>query len=335
MRRIYWGSGILAALVAALLIIRLDRCWWIMAISEWLEAHFQSSPPASTLRITFLGASTLLVEDGDRAIMIDGFFTRPMLGFPISATSVTPSGTAVDNALEALQVSTPTQPRALNLAAVIVNHSHYDHAMDAPMVAEKTGALLVGSNSTANVGRSRGLPEDRLRIFGEGPTGYCFRPFRLTVLRTGHVPIGTGTPFAGQITTTSVPQTVGEYKEGGTFAILIRRHGKTVLVQGSAGFAAGALANRPADVVFLAVGGLSLAGQNHRDAYWNEVVGNVAPRRIFPIHWDDLSGALDANLGPSFDGNAGISDVTMRAQAVNIDVRVPVAFEKFDPFEGL
>ena len=48
MRRIYWGSGILAALVAALLIIRLDRCWWIMAISEWLEAHFQSSPPAST-----------------------------------------------------------------------------------------------------------------------------------------------------------------------------------------------------------------------------------------------------------------------------------------------
>jgi hypothetical protein len=45
----------------------------------------------------------------------------------ISATPVTPSGTAVDNALEALQVSTPIQPRALNLAAVIVNRSHYDH----------------------------------------------------------------------------------------------------------------------------------------------------------------------------------------------------------------
>jgi L-ascorbate metabolism protein UlaG (beta-lactamase superfamily) len=267
--------------------------------------------------------------------MVDGFFTRPTLGFPPSATSVTPSATAVDDALAALQVSTPTQPRALNLAAVIVNHSHYDHAMDAPMVVEKTGALLVGSNSTANVGRSRGLAEDRLRIFGEGPTGFCFAPFRLTVLRTGHVPFGSGTPLAGDITTTNIPQTVGDYKEGGTFAIFIRRRGKTMLVQGSAGFTAGALANRTADVVFLAVGGLSLAGQSHRDSYWNEVIGNVTPRRIVPVHWDDLSGPLDANIGATLDGNAGINDVTTRAAPGNIDVRTPVVLEKFDPFEGL
>jgi hypothetical protein len=132
-----------------------------------------------------------------------------------------------------------------------------------------------------------------------------------------------------------VPQTVGDYKEGGTFAIFIRRRGKSMLVQGSAGFAAGALANRPADVAFLAVGGLSVAGQAHRDSYWSEVVGTVTPRRIFPIHWDSLSGTLDKNVGPTVGGNSGINDVTTRAQAANIDVRTPVVLEKFDPFEGL
>ena len=42
------------------------------------------------------------------------------------------------------------------LAAVFPVHSHYDHAMDAPEVARRTGALLLGSESTANIGARLG-----------------------------------------------------------------------------------------------------------------------------------------------------------------------------------
>ncbi len=36
--------------------------------------------------------------------------------------------------------------------------------MDAPEVAKRTGALLLGSESTANIGRGWGLPETQIRV---------------------------------------------------------------------------------------------------------------------------------------------------------------------------
>ena len=53
---------------------------------------------------------------------------------------------------------------ALGAAAVFPLHSHYDHAMGAPEVAKRTGALLLGSESTANIGRGWGLPETQIRV---------------------------------------------------------------------------------------------------------------------------------------------------------------------------
>ena len=56
-------------------------------------------------------------------------------------------------------------PRAAAIvAAVIPLHAHYDHAMDAPEVARRTGALLLGSESSANVARGWGLPERQIQV---------------------------------------------------------------------------------------------------------------------------------------------------------------------------
>ena len=50
------------------------------------------------------------------------------------------------------------------LEAVIPVHTHFDHVMDSALVADRTGAQLVGGESAANVGRGYGLPEDRLVV---------------------------------------------------------------------------------------------------------------------------------------------------------------------------
>jgi hypothetical protein len=42
--------------------------------------------------------------------------------------------------------------------------------MDAPEVAKRTGAMLLGSESTANIGRGWGLPEEQIRVVSDrGP----------------------------------------------------------------------------------------------------------------------------------------------------------------------
>src|SRR3546814_11008347 len=120
--------------------------------------------------------------------------------------------------------------------AVIAVHSHYDHAMDSPEVARQTGALLIGSDSTANIGRGWGLPEERIRIVANGDT-YQFGRFRITMLRSRHFPH----PLAmGEIAEPLVPPAHSlSYRDGGSYSVLVEHDGNRLLLQGRAGFVAG------------------------------------------------------------------------------------------------
>ena len=96
------------------------------------------------LTATFFGTTTILISDGETSVMTDGFFSRPRLRTLLFG-KIMPDKKLIADVLEEAQVT--------NLTAVIPVHSHHDHAMDAPQVAIETGALLVGSESTANIGR--------------------------------------------------------------------------------------------------------------------------------------------------------------------------------------
>jgi L-ascorbate metabolism protein UlaG (beta-lactamase superfamily) len=314
----------LAALIAVgPVIYRLNRC-----VLDDLVSLITPTPPFFA---TFLGVSTLLIDDGTEALLIDGYFTRPTVSS--GSSTVTPDNSKIDTALDTAQVTTTTTTRALRLAAVVVNHSHYDHAMDAPEVANKTDALLVGSTTTANIGRGRNVPvpEDRLRTFNAtGESNFCLGRFRVTAVPTGHLQIPLLPTPSGEITTPSNPTTVDEYVEGGTYAIFVRRRARTMMVQGSAGFAPGALQGRRADVVYLAVAGLSSILSSSND-YWNETVGVVMPRRIFPIHWDPLGGPLTDD--PQFQ--IGLNFAEGRANDSGIEFQKPAVGQKLEPFAGL
>jgi L-ascorbate metabolism protein UlaG (beta-lactamase superfamily) len=291
----------------------------------------RNTPPPATFNATFFGVSTLLFDDGRTRIMIDGFFTRPPLS---SLFSVSPDQTVIDGALAQAGIPLATGTATPKLSAIIVNHSHYDHALDAPTVAQRTGAHIYGSSSTAHVASGGGVPPERIHTFS-GNENYCFGRFSVTLLRSQH---GPPVLASGDITEDiTPPRPASAYKEGGTFSILIRNGSRRALVQGSAGFVAGALAGRQADVVFLGVGGLGGQTATQREDYWREVVEAVGARRVVPIHWDDFLRPLSQGLVASsdFDTGGGRDFVTQRAQQGNIDVRMPDAFVSFDPFQGL
>ena len=91
----------------------------------------QQTDSIKKLRVTFLGVSTLLFDDGETAWMTDGFFTRPSLSQVLFGKIESDRG-LVAKALEHLHVT--------KLKAVIPIHSHYDHALDSALVAQLTGA---------------------------------------------------------------------------------------------------------------------------------------------------------------------------------------------------
>lgn len=330
----------------ALLVLLLAAGGWVVfqlnnrpSLAPYAERWLPGLPAGARppVRMVFLGVCTVLLDDGETPILIDGFFTRP----PVRQALL--GRIAPDRALIAQSLARAAISR---LAAVITVHSHYDHAMDTPEVARQTGALVVGSASTANIARGWGLAEDRIRTVADGDELH-FGRWQLRVIGSRHAPTAV---TGGSIQAPLVPPVrATQYEEGGSFTLLLKNGERRLLVQGSAGFIPGklgALARAEgggvassADVVLLGIGALGKQDDAYLDAYWREVVGASGARRVIPVHWDDFSLPLDQPLQPApqliDDFEHSMRFLIARGQAEKIDVRLAPAWHAIDPFAGL
>jgi L-ascorbate metabolism protein UlaG (beta-lactamase superfamily) len=282
--------------------------------------------PDAPLTVTWLGVSTLLLDDGSSTLMTDGYFSRPSLA-RVALGKVSPSATRVDECLARAKVT--------RLEAVIPVHTHFDHALDCALVADRTGAQLVGGVSAANVGRGYGLPEKRLVIATPGEP-IRLGAFDVTLVESQHCPPDR---FPGEITTPVIPPAkASAYRCGEAWSTLLhhRSSDRRILIQGSAGFRKGALTSHRADVVYLGVGQLGLQSESYFVDYWAETVRTVGARRVVLIHWDDffrpLSKPLRALPYAADDLHVSISTLDKLAQQDSIALDMPTVWRREDPW---
>ena len=229
------------------------------------------------------------------------------------------------------------------MLAVVTAHSHYDHAMDAPLVAKLTGASLVGSQSTAYLGLGQGLPADKIMVAVPGKN-LEIGPFVVQFIRAIHSP----TPWndghdGGELKAPLVPPVhAAEYKEGGSYSLLFEYQNPEDkealkprwLVQASAGFISNGLDGVRADTVFLGVGTLGKKDDKYKEAYWLEVVTTVGAKVVVPVHWDDFTVGLDEPLKamPKVLDNfkSSASFLTARSLADGVRLQWLGAFESID-----
>ncbi|MBO0881182.1 MAG: MBL fold metallo-hydrolase [Mycobacterium sp.] len=282
--------------------------------------------PAAPLAVTWLGVSTLLLDDGSSALMTDGYFSRLSLARVVLG-KVSPSAARVDGCLARLKVK--------RLAAVITVHTHFDHALDSALVADRTGAQLVGGESAANLGRGYGLPEDRLVVAVPGEP-IRLGAFDVTLVQSRHSPPDR---FPGAITApVTPPAQVSAYRCGEAWSTLVhhRSSDRRLLVQGSAGFVQGALAHQRADVVYLGVGQLGLQPETYLIDYWAETVRAVGARRVVLIHWDDLLRPLSKPLralpyaADNLDVSLGVLSKLAKQDGIALDL--PTVWRREDPW---
>ena len=163
--------------------------------------------------------------------------------------------------------------------------------MDVGVVANRSSAVVLGSESTANIARGAKLPVEQYQILANGESRN-FGNFEVTLITSKHAPLAgdDSTWIAGKIDEPlEQPAQTSEWKEGQSYSILIAHPRGTVLIQGSAGFINGNLKPYSADVVMLGVGGLSRLGRNYTKDYWYETVSAVSANRVYPIHYDDFT----------------------------------------------
>jgi L-ascorbate metabolism protein UlaG (beta-lactamase superfamily) len=283
--------------------------------------------PAATgsLSVTFLGVATLLLDDGHTQVLTDGFFSRPGL-LSVGLRRVAPDPRRIDAALARAGVD--------RLAVVAPVHSHFDHALDSAVVADRTGALLVGGRSTANIGRGGGLPDHRIRTVASGDE-VSAGAFSLTFVASAHCPPDR---FPGEISAPlRPPAKVAAYKCGEAWSILVAHSsGRRMLVQGSAGYVEGALDGHRAEVAYLGIGQLGRQDEAYLRAYWEHTVRAVGARRVVLIHWDDFFRPLDRPLRAlpylGDDLDVTMSVLTPLAEQDGVSLRFPTVWAREDPW---
>ncbi|MEZ0051261.1 L-ascorbate metabolism protein UlaG (beta-lactamase superfamily) [Mycobacterium sp. MAA66] len=281
---------------------------------------------ASPVRVTWAGVTTMLVDDGQSAVLTDGFFSRPSL-LTVGLGRLSPSDARIDSGLERLGVN--------RLEAVLPVHSHFDHAMDSAVVAARTGAQLIGGTSTANIGRGGGLADDRLTVATPG-IPIALGSFDITLIDGTHCPPDR---FPGTIDLpVTSPVRASAYRCGEAWSMLIRHRptGRGLLAVGSAGFIPGALAGQRAEVAYLGVGQLGLQPEQYLRDYWTETVRAVGARRVVLTHWDDFFRPLDQPLralpyaGDDLDVSMRV--LTALAAEDGVPLHLPMLWQPADPW---
>ncbi|BBZ64135.1 MBL fold metallo-hydrolase [Mycolicibacterium monacense] len=296
-----------------------------------LQDHVQrfdvpAATPDSALTVTWAGVTTLLIDDGSSALMTDGFFSRPSLA-SVGLRRIAPSAPRVDGCLARLRIG--------RLDAVLPVHTHFDHALDSALVAERTGAVLIGGASAALLGRGHGLPESRINTVTSGAT-ITAGAYDLTLVESGHCPPDR---FPGAITTpVTPPARASAYRCGEAWSVLLRHRptAHTLLIVGSAGFVPGALHGTRADVVYLGVGQLGRQPEAYLRDYWEQTVRAVGARRVVLIHWDDFFRPLHRPLRAlpyvADDLDATMRVLTRLAEIDGVPLHLPQLWQRADPW---
>ncbi len=246
-------------------------------------AGFWPDRRGERVHVRWLGTAGFEIRYGDHVILIDPYVSRCSLARCVAAPLVS------DEALVRRLL-----PRA---DAVIVGHTHFDHALDVPAIARATGARVYGSHSaTALCLGGQVTPskivdvEEALVAGGTGSFISEIGPFRLRFFASAHSKLVLGrVPLPGDIDDCdAVPMRLHKYRCGAVFGVEISVGGRTLFHLGSAELVERTLAVHNLDLLLLCV-----AGWTKGDDVPERVLRALSPEAILLSHWDDFFRPLD------------------------------------------
>jgi beta-lactamase class D len=172
---------------------------------------------------------------------------------------------------------------------ILVGHSHHDHLLDVPDVAKRTGATILGTESTLNVARAAGLPESRTVDLTGGGKTWSEGPWTVQAVRSLHSL--TGAPSLPIPRNVTLPMNADAYLEGGVLDYLVTVGGRKVFFISTANLIDRELEGLRPDVAVVAsglrekipdytcrtlraLGSPKLVIANHFDAWWRPLGPN-------------------------------------------------------------
>ena len=258
------------------------------------------------LEIVWLGVSGYRLTYEGVSLFIDPYVSRaPLRSFLMRRT------TLPDLAVVERYASAPGP-----VAGVLVGHTHFDHAVDAPALARRYGAKAYGSESLVRLMRLHGLGELAVEVTAHEP--YELGPFVVRFVPSRHSKLlfGRKVPMDGPLTCEQLDGLApSAYKCGAVYGIRVEVAGTALYHQGSANLDDGELRGGPVDV-FLA----GIAGRSVTPHYWERILPKLDPRVVVPTHYDNFFSPLGTRM--DFVRRVDLADVPTEVRRVSPDTQV-------------
>ena len=262
--------------------------------------------PRQPIALTYLGVAGWQLDAGGITVLADPYFSRP----PDLDAPLVPDAAAI----------AAHAPQRADL--IVVGHSHVDHLLDTPAVAQATGAQIMGSVSTARVARASGVPDDHI-ITISGGEDFAFDGYSVRVMKSLHSALGEKHVAGGTeiVPDPKLPMRFADYAEGGAYAYLVRVAGHEVLFLSTANFIERELDGLRPDIAIIATG---LRQEIHDyTCRLMRALGN--PPLVYANHFDDWRSA-PVDVPPDEDMVAFVAEVARCSP--NTRVIVPKHFDR-------
>lgn len=287
------------ALVAFVLLLSPALGAW----KDWSHLVVADSSPARSstgVRVTYLGTNGYLLEAPGTALLIDPYFTRAALGTIALNLPLRRSPERIAWALQRLPA---------RIDGILVTHGHFDHLLDVPEIARRTGAKLFASPTSIALAQAARLSTAQCEAMDEGETQFIGRA-KITAIRASHDKLfGCCVPWPGELTEPPerAPGYASHWKLGEPLAFLVEMNGRRIYIDsGGTRAVPPPMLKRRVDLAIL---GVALPDSRTR---LPEALRRLRPRHFLPSHQDDFFRPLDR--GFAFGSMSKFADVVASAQ---------------------
>ncbi len=265
----------------------------------WPASH--PLPPG--LELTWIGTAGFRLAYQGTVVWIDPYVTRLSMGALVRRRAVPSSSAAVDRWIDRAD-------------AILVGHTHFDHALDVPAIARKFGCPVYGSASLQHLLGVHGLADRAVVV--EPKRTYEVGPFRFHFVPSVHskLQLGLGIPYSGELTCDHADELIPQaYKCGQVWGIAIEVAGTRLYHQGSADLLEDEIVDRGVDVFLCGI-----SGRRFTPRYVERIVRALDPKLVVATHYDNFFRPLEVE--PRFSFNVNLTGFAEEARAASRDLPV-------------
>lgn len=247
------------------------------SLFAFIFAFFFSSNAQAIVQARWLSVAAVIIEDGESKIMFDPDWTRPNFFQILGVSRLVSNEELVKTELGKLGLR--------KVDGIFTSHSHFDHAIDAPIVARLTDAVNYVDESSIKI--SNAYKDPRIKTISIPQDGVIqIGKFKITAIKRSHFKIrAIGFKFLPGPVPDDFDFNFWQYNEGQAWMYVIEHPEKTILLdQGSESHVS--LLPKTLTRVDALLQGVSNRGTDKR--FVSGYTKQLRPSLFIPLHYDNF-----------------------------------------------